>query len=609
MNLTPDTLQNENADILRRYRGLLRAASKQISDPTDKKKIRKAFNLALDAHKDMRRKSGEPYIFHPIAVARIVAEEIGLGTTAIIASLLHDTVEDTELTLDDMERLFGKKVREIIDGLTKIEGVFDFTESIQAENFKKIILTLSEDVRVILIKIADRLHNMRTLDHMRRDKQLKIASETMYLYAPLAHRLGLFNIKSELEDLALRYVEPDVYTEIEQKLQKSKEVRDRFISSFIAPVRRALNADNLHFEVKGRTKSIHSIWNKIKNKGVPFDEIYDIFAIRIILDVEPEKEKLEIWRTYSIITDIYQPKPDRLRDWISFPRANGYESLHTTVMSPTGKWVEVQIRSRRMDEVAEKGYAAHWKYKGETGESGLDEWLFKVRELLDNFREGEALDLLDSFKLNLFSDEIYLFTPKGELKTLPAGSTALDFAYEIHSELGDHALGAKLNNKLIPLSHKLSSGDQVEIISSARQQPIEDWLSFVVSGKAKSRIKSALKEEKRKVADEGKELLKRKLRRLKINYSDSDVQKMVLHFGLDEALDLFYRIGKGGISSQQIRDFYKNEGIRSWYKYLSLKFARNPEIKKRTAAGGKEILQKIVPLIQKKLGVENIPLV
>jgi GTP pyrophosphokinase len=434
---------------------------------------------------------------------------------------------------------------------------------------------------------------MRTLDHMRRDKQLKIASETMYLYAPLAHRLGLFNIKSELEDLALRYVDPDVYTEIEQKLQKSKEVRDRFISSFIAPVRRALNADNLHFEVKGRTKSIHSIWNKIKNKGVPFDEIYDIFAIRIILDVEPEKEKLEIWRTYSIITDIYQPKPDRLRDWISFPRANGYESLHTTVMSPTGKWVEVQIRSRRMDEIAEKGYAAHWKYKGETGESGLDEWLFKVRELLDNFREGEALDLLDSFKLNLFSDEIYLFTPKGELKTLPAGSTALDFAYEIHSELGDHALGAKLNNKLIPLSHKLSSGDQVEIISSARQQPIEDWLSFVVSGKAKSRIKSALKEEKRKVADEGKELLKRKLRRLKINYSDSDVQKMVLHFGLDEALDLFYRIGKGGISSQQIRDFYKNEGIRSWYKYLSLKFARNPEIKKRTAAGGKEILQKI----------------
>lgn len=436
MNLTEEALLVENAEILRRYRGLLRAASKQISDPADKKKIRKAFNLALDAHKDMRRKSGEPYIFHPIAVARIVAEEIGLGTTAIIASVLHDTVEDTDLTLDDMERLFGKKVRNIIDGLTKIEGVFDFTESIQAENFKKIILTLSEDVRVILIKIADRLHNMRTLDHMRRDKQLKIASETMYLYAPLAHRLGLFNIKSELEDLALRYLEPDVYNEIEQKLQKSKEVRDRFISSFVGPIRRALSADNLRFDVKGRTKSIHSIWNKIKNKGVPFDEIYDIFAIRIILDVVPEKEKAEIWRTYSIITDIYQPKPDRLRDWISFPRANGYESLHTTVMSPTGKWVEVQIRSRRMDEVAEKGYAAHWKYKGENGETGLDEWLLKVRELLDNFREGEALELLDSFKLNLFNDEIYLFTPKGELRTLPAGSTALDFAYEIHSELG-----------------------------------------------------------------------------------------------------------------------------------------------------------------------------
>ena len=461
MNLTEEALQEEKSDILRRYRGLLRAASKHISHSADKKTIRKAFNLALEAHKDMRRKSGEPYIYHPIAVARIVAEEIGLGTTGVVAALLHDTVEDTDLTLEDMERLFGKKVRNIIDGLTKIEGVFDFTESIQAENFKKIILTLSEDVRVILIKIADRLHNMRTLDHMRRDKQLKIASETMYLYAPLAHRLGLFNIKSELEDLALRYLEPDVYGEIEQKLQKSKEVRNRFISSFIGPIRRNLQAGGLRFEVKGRTKSMYSIWNKIKNKGVPFDEIYDIFAIRIILDVEPEREKSEIWRTYSIITDVYQPKPDRLRDWISFPRANGYESLHTTVMSPTGKWVEVQIRSRRMDEVAEKGYAAHWKYKGENGESGLDEWLLKVRELLDNFREGEALDLLDSFKLNLFNDEIYLFTPKGELRTLPLGSTALDFAYEIHSELGDHCLGAKVNNKLLPLSHKLTSGDQL----------------------------------------------------------------------------------------------------------------------------------------------------
>jgi guanosine-3',5'-bis(diphosphate) 3'-pyrophosphohydrolase len=593
MNLTEEALQEENSDILRRYRGLLRAASKHISHPADKKTIRKAFNLALDAHKDMRRKSGEPYIYHPIAVARIVAEEIGLGATGVVAALLHDTVEDTDLTLDDMERLFGKKVRNIIDGLTKIEGVFDFTESIQAENFKKIILTLSEDVRVILIKIADRLHNMRTLDHMRRDKQLKIASETMYLYAPLAHRLGLFNIKSELEDLALRYLEPDVYGEIEQKLQKSKEVRDRFISSFIGPIRRNLQAGGLRFEIKGRTKSMYSIWNKIKNKGVPFDEIYDIFAIRIILDVEPEKEKSEIWRTYSIITDVYQPKPDRLRDWISFPRANGYESLHTTVMSPTGKWVEVQIRSRRMDEVAEKGYAAHWKYKGENGESGLDEWLLKVRELLDNFREGEALDLLDSFKLNLFNDEIYLFTPKGELRTLPLGSTALDFAYEIHSELGDHCLGAKVNNKLLPLSHKLTSGDQVEIISSSKQKPHEDWLNFVVTSKAKSRIKSALKEEKRSVAEEGKELLKRKLRRLKINYSESDIQKMIQHFGLDESLDLFYRIGKGSISSQQIRDFYKNEGVRSWYKYLSQKFSRNPEIKKRTAEGGKEILHKI----------------
>ncbi|MFM2286234.1 MAG: hypothetical protein RLZZ543_1731, partial [Bacteroidota bacterium] len=498
-------LEKEKKEILKRYTALLRPLSDKI-DKKEKQQIRKAFDLALDAHKDMRRKSGEPYIYHPIAVAQIAVSEMGLGATAVVCALLHDTVEDTDVTLDDIRRMFGETEARIIDGLTKIENVFDQSSSIQAENFRKILLTLSDDVRVILIKLADRMHNMRTLSSMARDKQLKIASETLFLYAPLAHRLGLYNIKTEMEDLGLMYTQPDIYEEIITKLKNTDEVRKRFISRFVNPIRNMLTSQGFTFDIKGRPKSIYSIYNKIKIKGIPFEEIFDIFAIRIIIDSPEDTEKADCWRVYSIITDIYQPSPDRLRDWISTPRANGYESLHTTVMSPTGKWVEVQIRSKRMDDIAERGYAAHWKYKEKNDyESGIDEWLGRIREMLEH-SDTNALEFINDFKLNLFSEEIFVFTPKGELKTLPSGSSALDFAFDIHSEVGMACIGAKVNNKLVPLSHKLKSGDQIEILSSSKQKPKEDWLNFVVTAKARSKIKSALKEEKRKVADEGKDV-------------------------------------------------------------------------------------------------------
>lgn len=570
---SPD-LEKEKLELQRKYRELLRASAKVISDKEEKVLIRKAFEVSVDAHKDMRRKSGEPYIYHPIAVAMIVVQEMGLDATSIICALLHDVVEDTEMTLEDITKFFGPTSAKIIDGLTKISGVFDHTKSIQAENFRKIVLTLSDDVRVILIKLADRLHNMRTLEHMKRDKQLKIASETLFMYAPLAHRLGLYNIKTELEDLSLKYIEPDKYQEINQKLEKSKNVRDRFINVFTQPIKKALNELGLPYEIKGRTKSIYSIYNKIHKKGVPFEEIYDIFAIRIILDVPHEKEKSEIWRTYSIVTDLYQPKPDRLRDWISFPRANGYESLHVTVMSPSGKWVEVQIRSTRMDEVAERGFAAHWKYKESNTESAIDDWITKIRELLEAAQEGEAVDFVDAFKLNLYTDEVYVFTPKGELKTMPSGATALDFAYEIHSDIGDHCLGAKINNRLVPLSYSLQSGDQIEIITSQKQTPKEDWLNFVKTSKARTRIKVALKEEKRQIAEEGKELFERKLRRLKIDFQEGDIPKLQKFFNVEDPVEFFYRVGKGTISSIQIKNFYKEEGKKSWYSYLATKLSR-----------------------------------
>ncbi|MBP9923669.1 MAG: bifunctional (p)ppGpp synthetase/guanosine-3',5'-bis(diphosphate) 3'-pyrophosphohydrolase, partial [Bacteroidia bacterium] len=482
---TIHTAEAEKDMILKAYRALLRALKPSLGKG-DKKTIRQAFDMSMEAHKDMRRKTGEPYILHPLAVAQICAEEIGLGPLAIVCALLHDTVEDTHLTLEDIKSNFGEKAASIVDGLTKIAGVFDKGTSLQAENFRKMLLTLSDDVRVILIKLADRLHNMRTLDSMKRDKQLKIASETAYLYAPLAHRLGLYSIKTELEDLSMKYTEPEIYNDIYDKVQQTRKERNRFINEFSEPIKNELVKQDFKFDIKGRSKSIHSIWSKMKRQGVSFEEIYDLFAIRIIIDTDEENEKPMCWKAYSIITDFYHPNPDRLRDWISTPKANGYESLHTTVMGPNGKWVEVQIRSRRMDEIAEKGYAAHWKYKESSAESAIDEWIEKIRELLES-PETNALDFIDDFKLNLFSDEIFVFTPGGDMKTLPSGATALDFAFEIHTDLGSKCIGAKVNHKLVPLSHKLRSGDQAEILTSNKQTPKEDWLSYVVTAKAKSK--------------------------------------------------------------------------------------------------------------------------
>lgn len=552
-------LEEEKNEILKRYRALLRA-SKSTLQKGDKRMIRKAFDMALESHKDMRRKSGEPYIYHPIAVAQIAAEEIGLGTTSIVCALLHDVVEDTDMTLDDIEREFGKKVAKIIDGLTKISGVFDTNSSLQAENFRKMLLTLADDVRVILIKLADRLHNMRTLESMPRDKQLKISSETVYLYAPLAHRLGLYAIKSELEDLSMKYMERETYQFIKNKLNEKKAEREKFIRDFAEPVKKALHAQELEADIFGRPKSIHSIWNKMKKKSIPFEEVYDLFAIRVILDSAPENEKADCWKAYSIVTDLYRPNPDRLRDWISSPKANGYESLHTTVMGPRGQWVEVQIRTTRMNEIAEKGFAAHWKYKESSTDSGLDQWVQKVRDMLKN-PDANALEFLDDFKMNLFSDEIFIFTPKGALIQLPLNATALDFAFEIHTDVGASCIGAKVNHKLVPLSYKLQNGDQVEIITSSKQVPKEDWLSFVVTAKAKAKIKSALKEERRKIAEDGKEILERKMKSLKITYNSENLLKLSYYFKLTSTQDLFFNVAKGVIDMKDLKDYQASEKV------------------------------------------------
>jgi GTP pyrophosphokinase len=552
----------EKEQILRAYKALLRSLRPTLGKG-DKKMIRLAFDLSLEAHKDMRRKTGEPYILHPLAVAQICAEEIGLGPLAIVCALLHDTVEDTHLTLDDIRSSFGEKAAVIVDGLTKISGVVLQGSSIQAENFRKMLLTLSDDVRVILIKLADRLHNMRTLDSMAREKQLKIASETAFLYAPLAHRLGLYSIKTELEDLALKYTEPEIYNEIASKLQQTKRERTRFINEFMEPVREELNRIGFKYEVRSRTKSVQSIWNKMKRQGVGFEEIFDIFAVRIVIDASEEEEKSMCWRCYSVFTDFYTPNPDRLRDWISTPKANGYESLHTTVMGPGGRWVEVQIRSRRMDDIAEKGYAAHWKYKEPAAESALDDWIKKIRELLES-PESNALDFIDDFKLNLFSDEIFVFTPTGDIKILPAGATALDFAFEIHTDLGSRCIGAKTNHKLVPLSHRLRSGDQVEILTSRKQTPKDDWLNYVVTAKAKSKIKGLLKEEKKLLADDGKEILERKFKHLKLNFTTENINELLAHFRVPSSLELYYRIAKGMIDLYDLKDFEVTNGyIRS----------------------------------------------
>ncbi|PWK77924.1 GTP pyrophosphokinase [Mucilaginibacter oryzae] len=552
-------LEAEKNEILKRYRALLRAC-KSTLQKGDKRMIRKAFDMALESHKDMRRKSGEPYIYHPIAVAQIAAEEIGLGTTSIVCALLHDVVEDTSVTLDEIEMEFGKKVAKIIDGLTKISGVFDTNSSLQAENFRKMLLTLADDVRVILIKLADRLHNMRTMEFMPRDKQLKLSSETVYLYAPLAHRLGLYAIKSELEDLSMKYMERETYQFIKNKLNEKKTERERFIRDFIEPINKVLHSQGLEADIFGRPKSIHSIWNKMKKKSIPFEEVYDLFAIRIILDSPQEHEKADCWKAYSIVTDQYRPNPDRLRDWISSPKANGYESLHTTVMGPRGQWVEVQIRTKRMNEIAEKGFAAHWKYKESSTDSGLDQWVSKVREMLKN-PDSNALDFIDDFKMNLFSDEIFIFTPKGALIQLPLNATALDFAFEIHTDVGASCIGAKVNHKLVPLSYKLQNGDQVEIITSGKQTPKEDWLNFVVTAKAKAKIKSALKEEKRKIAEDGKEILERKMKSLKITYNSENLQKISYFFKLQATQDLFYNVAKGIIDMKDLKEYLASEKV------------------------------------------------
>ncbi|MEP2772878.1 MAG: bifunctional (p)ppGpp synthetase/guanosine-3',5'-bis(diphosphate) 3'-pyrophosphohydrolase [Fulvivirga sp.] len=545
----------ENKEIVRKYRQLLRKAKPFLKDD-DSKKIRKAFNVSMEAHDGMRRKSGEPYIFHPLAVARICVEEIGLGTTSIIAALLHDVVEDTEWTIKDIERNFGKKIARIIDGLTKISGVFEHGSSQQAENFRKMLLTLSEDVRVILVKLSDRLHNMRTLDSMPENKQYKIASETIFLYAPLAHRLGLYAIKSELEDLYLRYTEEETYLDLVKKIAATKEARNRFIKSFIRPIRESLNAQDFNYVIKGRPKSVYSIWNKMKKQNIPFEEVYDLFAIRIIIDSSMETEKADCWQVYSIVTDFFKPNPDRLRDWISTPKANGYESLHTTVMARNGQWVEVQIRTKRMDEIAEKGYAAHWKYKDNSSgqASGLEQWITKVRDMLEQ-NDSSALEFVDDFRGNLFNEEVFAFTPKGELKTLPHGATALDFAFEIHTEVGARCIGAKINQKLVPINYELKNGDQVEILTSSKQKPNEDWLRFVVTSKAKSKIKDELKEDKKVIADEGREIALRKLKQLKIDPNNDTFDRLRAYFNVNTQLDLFYKIGKGQVESKDFKNF------------------------------------------------------
>jgi GTP diphosphokinase / guanosine-3',5'-bis(diphosphate) 3'-diphosphatase len=549
----------EKKEIISRYRRLLRKA-KPVLRENDAKLIKKAFTLALEAHKDMRRKSGEPFIFHPLTVAEICVEEIGLGTTSIVAALIHDVVEDTDIELVDIERMFGKKIARIVDGLTKIRGVFEYGTSAQAENFRKMLFTLSEDVRVILIKLADRLHNMRTLDSMPRQKQLKVSSETIYLYAPLAHRLGLNAMKTELEDLWLKFTEQSLYDEIVQKIDETKASRNKFIKFFIAPLKEELDRLKVPYEIKGRPKSVYSIWNKMRKQNIPFEEVYDLFAIRVILDTPVEQEKSFCWQVYSIVTDFYTPNPDRLRDWVSTPKANGYESLHTTVMAKNGQWVEVQIRTKRMDEIAEKGYAAHWKYKDNASkyESNLEKWLVRVRELLER-QDLTALEFVDDFRGNLFNEEVFVFTPKGELKTLPFGATALDFAFDIHTDIGSKCIGAKVNQKLVPINHVLKNGDQVEILTSSKQKPNEDWLRIVVSTKAKSRIKDSLREDRKHVAVDGKEILLRKLKQLKIEDTARTYDQLRSHFNAPSNFELFYRIGKGEIALPDLKKFKENQ--------------------------------------------------
>ncbi|MCX8676675.1 MULTISPECIES: bifunctional (p)ppGpp synthetase/guanosine-3',5'-bis(diphosphate) 3'-pyrophosphohydrolase [unclassified Apibacter] len=550
-------------EIVKRYKDMLRNTYRDLTTE-DKSLIRKAFEVAKDAHKDQRRKTGEPYIYHPLAVAKIVADEIGLGATSIACALLHDVVEDTQYTIEDISNLFNPKVAKIIDGLTKISNIDHQNLSLQSENYRKLLLTLSEDVRVILIKIADRLHNMRTLDSMKSSKQKKIAAETTYIYAPLAHRMGLYTIKSELEDLSLKYTDPESYSLIVKKLEETEKDRQRYIEEFSRIMQESLNAEGLNFTIKGRHKSVFSIYKKMKKQDVSFEEVFDLFAIRIIYKSDYKNEKFLAWKIYSIVTDKFMPNPSRMRDWITTPRSTGYESLHVTVIGPESKWVEVQIRSERMDELAEKGIAAHYKYKeGYKGreDNQIENWISQVREMLENLGTASTKELLDDFKLNLYTKDIFVFTPKGDLKVLSAGATALDFAYSVHSGIGDHCLGAKVNNKLVPLSYKLSSGDQVEILTSNVQKPKADWLDFVATSKAKSRIKAALNSEKRTYTEEGKELLIRKLRHLKINFSEEELNSIQKFFGAKTSHDVFYQVATGVIDSKALKKYRDSKGV------------------------------------------------
>ena len=553
--MTELELEAENKAIAQEYKELLRISYQTLTDE-DKKIIRKAFDVAVDAHKDQRRKSGEAYIFHPIAVAKIVARDIGLGATSIAAALMHDVVEDTDITVQDIEKMFNPKIAQLVEGLTKIAKVKTDQEiSVQAENFRKMLLTLNDDVRVILIKIADRLHNMQTMGSMADYKQAKIASETLYIYAPLAHRLGLYNIKTQLEDLGLKYTEPEVYNDIVSKIKETKEEQDAYIKTISEVLSKSMTNEGIEFSIKGRPKSIYSIRRKMKVQGVTFDEVYDKFALRIIYKANPHDEKFIAWKIYSVVTDHYRPSPSRLRDWISSPKSSGYEALHITVMGPKGRWVEIQVRSERMDEIAEKGYAAHYKYKnGATEEHGLEIWLNQLKEALES-SASNAVDFVEDFKLNLYSKEIYVFTPKGEIKSLPKGATSLDFAFSIHSEIGVKTRGTRVNGKLVPLNHVLSSGDQVEIITSANQKPTSQWLDYVTTSRAKNKIKNVLNENTKKIAEEGKEILTRKLRHLKVTLNENTVNELVNFFKLQTSLDLFYRAGIGTIENQQLKDF------------------------------------------------------
>ncbi len=591
--MTEEALEIEKKEIAKQYKELLRI-SYQTLTPQDKKLIRSAFDVAVDAHKEQRRKSGEAYIFHPIAVAKIVASEIGLDATSIAAALLHDVVEDTEYTVTDIERLFGETVAKIVDGLTKIKHLSsDKDVSHQAENFRKLLLTLHEDIRVIIIKIADRLHNMQTMESMPPHKQAKIASETLYIYAPLAHRIGLYNIKTELEDLGLKYTEPEVYHDILKKIKESKEEQDAYIEAFSDIIKQSLDAEKLEYEIKGRPKSIFSIRRKMLAQNVTFEEVYDKFAIRIIYKGKPKNEKFLAWKIYSIVTDHFTPNPTRLRDWISSPKSTGYEALHITVMGPKGRWVEVQIRSERMNEIAEKGYAAHYKYKTkEKDDNSLDNWLAKLQETLEN-PDINAVDFVEQFKLNLYAKEIFVFSPKGDLYSLAKGATALDFAFHVHTEVGLHTRGTRVNGKLVPLSHVLKSGDQVEIITSEKAKPNANWLDYATTGRALSKIKSSLKEEQKQLASEGKVILARKLKSLKITLDERTINQLVIFFKLKTSLDLFYRVGSGIIDNQQLKDFAttRNNAFLKFFKTRIRKKTNPTEINKE------EITQKYDQLV------------